>query len=419
MSADRSTVLYGWRVVGGSFIAQLFVVGFFTYAASLLVAPVREEFGVSLEQVMYSFMFGTFLGLILTPIAGVMLDRFDARWLMTGGAIALGAGLYWLANSRGIVEFVLVFGGTMAIANNYAGSMSASTVISRWFTASRGRALGIAAIGTSVGGILLPKLVAEGIALQGWRYALEWLAYGVLVVMVPTVVLFVRGKPEDVGLEPEEDSSAGAAAVEEMSLTIPQILRMSSFWFLSLSLGLLFTSYGAMVANLGPYALARGYDESTASALIMIVAASGFVGKLVFGALADKVNLKLGLGAAQVLVLIGFLLLSLDRGYAIMVSATIFIGLAAGGMLPVWGALTARVFGLLSYGRAMGLMGPVIVLCAMPGYPAVGRMYDMYESYVPALQFFSGVLVLSILLLVPVRLGGDSTTDEENPYADE
>jgi len=69
-------MFYGWRVVGGVFISQMFVVGFFTYAASLLVAPVRGEFGASLEQVMYGLTAGTFFGLFLTPVVGVMIDRY-------------------------------------------------------------------------------------------------------------------------------------------------------------------------------------------------------------------------------------------------------------------------------------------------------------------------------------------------------
>ena len=43
-------MFYGWRVVGSAFVAQMFVIGFFSYAVSLLVPPVRAEFGVSLEQ---------------------------------------------------------------------------------------------------------------------------------------------------------------------------------------------------------------------------------------------------------------------------------------------------------------------------------------------------------------------------------
>ena len=90
---------YGWRVVGSAFIAQLFVVGFFTYAVSLLVEPIRSEFGVSLEQVMYSLTAATFVGLFMQPIGGILIDRYSVRTLMAIGALLYALGLYAAANS--------------------------------------------------------------------------------------------------------------------------------------------------------------------------------------------------------------------------------------------------------------------------------------------------------------------------------
>ena len=396
-------MFYGWRVVAGTFLAQLFVVGFFTYAASLLVAPVRAEFDVSLEQVMYSFTFGTLLGLFVTPVAGVMLDRYPVRWLMAAGAALFAVGLWGLSVSRTIIEYALAFGITMSVVNSLGGSMSASVVISRWFTASRGKALGVAAIGTSAGGILLPRLMAEGISELGWREALQWLSAGVMFIMLPAVIVLVRGKPVDVGMQPEEDRDAGQDPVEELVLTTADVFRHRGFWFMSLSLGLLFAAYSAVLANLGPYAQNLGHDQSAASTLIMVVAVAGFVGKLAFGAAADKVNLKLALGAAQLLVFAGLVLLSLEPGYTLILCGTTCIGLAAGGMLPVWGALTARVFGLLSYGRVMGLTGPIVTLCILPSFAVVGRLFDSSGSYATAMQLLCGVMVMSVLLLVPLQ----------------
>ncbi|MCR9105774.1 MAG: MFS transporter [Gammaproteobacteria bacterium] len=397
-------MFYGWRVVAGVFIAQLFVVGFFTYAASLLVAPVRAEFGVSLAQVMYSFMVGTLFGLVLMPLAGIMLDRYPVRWLMAFGALAFALGLWVLSLSSTITRFVIAFGVTMSVANGFASSMSASTVIARWFTASRGRALGISAIGTSVGGVLLPKLFGMGIAAFGWREALQGLSLASLVIMLPAVLLLVRGKPSEVQREPEPDANAAPAALAQEQLTTAHVLRMPAFWFMGVSLGLLFSSYSAILANLGPYSISAGHGEGAAATMIMTVAVTGFIGKLIFGALADKVSLKMALAAAQLMVLAGFFMLSMQPGYVLALCATSCIGLAAGGMLPVWGALTARVFGLLSYGRVMGMMGPVITLCVLPGFTVVGRLYDVTGSYTTALQVFCGVLVLAMLLLLPLKV---------------
>ncbi len=395
-------MFYGWRVVGGAFVAQLFIVGFFTYAVSLLVEPVREEFGVTLEQVMYSLSLSTLAGLFLSPVAGALIDRLPVRWLMTAGTLVFGAGLIALSKSASIVHYVALFALTTAIANTFASSMCASAVISRWFTASRGRALGIAAIGTSVGGVVVPALVGGWIEQAGWRGALQNLGLAVLVVMLPAVLLTIRGRPSDVGLEPEPGGAAGTAVDAE--LTMKEIAANPRFWYIGLSLGLLFSAYTAVLANLSPYATTLGESPERASSLIMVVAIAGFTGKLLFGLAADKSGLKASLWTAQLLVVLGFLTLAMEPSYPFMLLASALVGLAAGGMLPVWGAMMAQAFGLASYGRAMGLMGPLITLCVMPAFPLVGRLYDLTGSYVTSLNLLAALTVVSALLLLPLRL---------------
>ena len=64
----------------------------------------------------------------------------------------------------------------------------------------------------------------------------------------------------------------------------------------------------------------------------------------------------------------------------------------------------AHIFGLANYGRAMGLMGPIITLCVMPGFALVGRMVDTLGSYAPTLYLFAGLCLVSAALLLPMRL---------------
>jgi len=135
------------------------------------------------------------------------------------------------------------------------------------------------------------------------------------------------------------------------------------------------------------------------------VAISGLIGKVLFGMGADKFSLRTGLWVAQLLVALSFMLLAQEPGYVLMIVATAMMGLAAGGMLPVWGAMMAQAFGLVSYGRAMGLMNPLITLCVMPAFPVVGRLVDMSGSYATTLYLFSGLTVLAMALLVPLQLG--------------
>jgi sugar phosphate permease len=397
-------MFYGWRVVAGAFIAQLFVVGFYTYAASLLVGPVKEAFGVSLEQVMYSLAAATVAGLVVQPVAGVLIDRLPVRWLMAAGALVYGLGLLLLARSTGIVEYIIVFGVALSLANAFAGPMCASAVIARWFTASRGRAMGIAAIGTSVGGIVVPGIISAWLVDGDWRLALEYFGYAVLLVMLPAVVLLVRGQPADLGMEPEPDASGAATLTEPTQvLQLPDILRDPRFWYIGLCLGLLFAAYSAILSNLTPYATNQGLTPEQASTMIMAVAIGGFAGKLLFGMLADKLPKRVGLWLAQGLVVLAFVALATGPGYTLLLVSCVILGLATGGMLPVWGAMMAQVFGIASYGRAMGLMGPVITLCILPSYPVVGRLFDASGSYVSSLYLASAAVVVSALLLLPLR----------------
>jgi MFS family permease len=394
----------GWRVVGGTFTAQMFVIGFFTYAVSLLVAPVREEFGVSLEQVMYSLTAGTIMGLFLQPVGGILVDRVSVGRIMGVGTLLYALGLYGLANSTSLWQYIILFGITMAAANAFCASLTSSAVISRWFTRRRGMALGIAAVGTSVGGVIIPALISYWLSAYGWRTALELLALSVILVMLPMVVFNIKDRPGSEAELDMADQGQAASTAPTPELGMADIARNPRFWLIGLSLGLLFASYTATLSNLTPYAINAGEGEERASTLIMAVAIFGLLGKLLFGMAADRISLKMGLWIAQGMVVLALLLLAAQPGYVLMLVATSLLGLAAGGMLPVWGAMMAQAFGLASYGRAMGLMGPLITLCVMPSFPIMGRLVDASGSYTSALHLFSGVVVVAALLLLPLRL---------------
>lgn len=397
-------MFFGWNIVGGTFVAQLFVVGFFTYAVSLLVAPVQAEFGVGLQEVMYSLSAGTLFGLIAMPLGGILVDRYSTRWVMAFGSIIFAVGIYGLSITTSITQYVALFGLSMALANAMVGALPSTTTISRWFTKSRGRALGISALGTSFGGMLVPLLLAYGIAQYGWRGALEYLAYSILLIVLPIVVLTIRGTPAEAGLEIEDAGEQTSAGDAIGALTTKDILGSSAYWLIGVPLSLLFSVYTSMLANVTPYATALGHSTAKAGQLITVVAVGGIVGKIVFGYAADKMNLKLGLWLAMTLVAMGFVILSLEPSYALMVVAAALLGLAAGGQLPVWGAMMARAFGLVSYGRAMGLMSPLISLIVMPGFIVAGKVVDMTGNYVVLLQSFCVVLLVGALILIPLRL---------------
>lgn len=397
-------MFYGWRIVGGSFLSQAFVFGFFTYAVSLLTQPVRESFDVGVEMVMYSLTCGTFMGLFAMPIVGVLLDKLSVRKLFAAGIVLFAVGLWLLSKSATIIQYIVIFGITMALANALAGAMISSAVVSRWFVENRGRALGVAATGTSVGGVLMPGLITFWLPDYGWRGTLENIAIVLIVFVLPVVLWTIRSWPTEVGIQASQQGEGVGSATAAAELGLKDILRNPNFWWLAAALGLLFSAYAAILSNMTPYAAQLGHSAESASRLIMVVAISGLLGKLLFGMAADLLGHKLALWSAQLLVAIGFVVLAMEPSYSLILLACVSIGLAAGGMLPVWGAFIADIFGLQSYGRAFGLMAPIITLFVMVGYPLTGRLYDATGSFSLCLWIFAALMVVAAMLVVPLRL---------------
>jgi sugar phosphate permease len=293
-------VFYGWVIVAGVFLAQFFMVGFFTYGFPLLVEPVQQTFGASVTEVQLGISFGALVGAVAAPILGPLADRWSARGMIIIGALMLIASLLLMSVSPNIHLFVGVMAVMISGANLLLGPITGSTLVSRWFDAARGRALGIAATGTSIGGAVMPLLLGNWIAAVGWRGGLQWLAACVTCLVLPILVFGVRDRPSDKGLFPdgaasEPVRSAEAAAAAAQTWTTGEVLRSRSYWLIGGSLGLLFLSYVGVLANLHKYATSLGIGLNNASALISVIAASGFAGKLLFGYAADRISLRVGL----------------------------------------------------------------------------------------------------------------------------
>ena len=400
---------YGWFIVTGALISQLFVTGFMTYAFSTLVIPIQETFGVGREQVMLGFSVSALIGLVLSPIVGVLVDRFPARGLMAFGAASYGLGLLALAQVDSITVFIPLYGITLSLANLLMGPLVTTTSVSRWFLENRARALGVTALGTSLGGIVVPELFSIWLQDGTWRDCLHNLGLMILAVVLPYALFVMREPPSVVSpVEAETPESSAyndnsVASVADDAPGLLQILRNRQFWLISLALGSMIAVYSGLMNNLAPFAREVGGSDDQGVRLIMLVAIGGFVGKLGFGFAADKIQLRIAFWSALALLLVTQLLFWSAWSFNWVLLGGLLMGLAAGGLLPVWGALIAAVFGLGSYGRVMGLMNNVVALFAIgsPFYAAyVAEHSGSYQSVFPV---YALMLVISALFLIPVK----------------
>lgn len=400
-------MFYGWRIVAVAMLALGLSNGVASYSYGLLVLPMGNEFGASRMEMMWGMTAGALASVLISPLAGSLMDKRSARMLFSVGALCLAGALVLLSILRNVWEFVLVFGSVMAVSSTLLGPLGANTLVTRWFSRHRGRALGIAAIGTSLGGLLVPLLFQTLIDAQGWRQACLWLAGVVMIVLLPPVLWIVRNRPEDLGLPPDGETTSPrgqSATMAAGNAELPNLLKDASFWRISLAVGVLMAAFTAVLANLVPFAVGHGIAAKQAALLLSAISAAGVSGKLLFSVFADRINLKWALLAALLMAGLPMLFLVQFHDYWAMVVAAISVGLASGAFLPAWGAILARIYGPLVFGRVMGRMQPVTIIMVMATMPMTGYLFDLTGSYSTAFLVLAGAIAVAIIGFLPLKI---------------
>mgnify|MGYP003316675818 FL=1 len=94
---------------------------------------------------------------------------------------------------------LLIYATLLAVGGPALGNLSVTKLVANWFESKAGVALGIAAIGISFSGVVLPILVDPLIDSIGWRNV--YLVFGAVVIfiLIPSVRYLVIDTPEEIG----------------------------------------------------------------------------------------------------------------------------------------------------------------------------------------------------------------------------
>ncbi len=398
-------MFHGWKVVAVCMLVFGLANGITAYSYGVLVFPIGSEFGAGRGEMMLGLTVSSFISILLAPLLGSVIDKGQARLLFSGAALLLGLELLLISFAGSVWIFVAVFALTTPLVSTMLGPVGTNTVVARWFARQRARALGILAMGTSIGGLLVPLLLQTLIDNLGWREACRWMALLVPVLLVPCVMLVIRNRPEDMGLHTDGDAVAPEkTAAQDASTPMPQVFRDISFWRISLAVGVLMAAFTAALSNLVPFALGHGVAGAQAAALMSALAAAGLGGKILFSVFATRIDLKLALLTALLLVALPLASLTVWHAYASMVAAAVCLGLASGAFLPAWSALVARIYGPAVFGRVMGRMQSVTIPMVMVGTPATGYLFDLTGSYDTAFLMFTVAAAVAMAALLPLRV---------------
>jgi len=386
---------YRWVVVAYSLVIQAVSFGILIYCFALFTLPWLDEFGASRRDIMLTISVLQIGTALVGPFVGRYLDHVNLRSVVFLGLLALILGLYLVRAATALWQIWLVYVTLMPLAALMMGTLASQTLIAKWFETERGLALGLSAIGTSIGGVIFPWLVAGWLTDFGWRETLHLLAVAALVLVAPLTLIVLRRQPP---ADTVSGEALQAVSGKGRPWSTREILSTALFWlpftaFIPISMG-----FSALQFNLGVFTRDLGLDDQAAAPLIMTSSVCMIIGKLFFGGLGDRLDHRLLYWVSMSLLCCAYVALLVTDSYEGLFVGVICMGLAGGGILPLLGVIFGARFGVASFGRVMGLVGVVMMFGALA--PIIfGWVYDVQGTYDMALVSLLAVAVPAMIAM--------------------
>ncbi len=402
----RPTLFYGWVIVATTVVGMILIYGI-RHSFPVFFSPILNEFHWRRGDIAMMLSLNILIYGLLSPIAGILVDRWKARKMIPLGITLLSLATVGCGFADELWHFYLFFGFLMPIGSAFSGWPIMAPTLMNWFIKRRGLVLGLAHMG---GGLSFAySMVTELIISQfGWRSTFFILAGILMLLLLPLIFFFFYYRPIDLGLKPygiPEDSSADDWTVRSpvpTEGTLGEVLRRPQLWLLVLSYAL-FWGIGCylVLAHQVKFTEDAGYSSVFSVSVFALFGLTVFIGQL-SGFLSDWMGREKAATLASV-ISIGalFALISVrdtSQPWLLYVYSTCF-GYGAGLFAPSTFAATADLFPGRHFGVAAGLLLTGMGIGGAFGPSLGGYLFDLSGNYIIAFSLSIGSIGLACLLL--------------------
>ena len=307
----KSPVYYGYVVLFIGTIGVFASVPGQTVGVSVFTDPLKDALGLTRNQFSNAYMIGTLVSSFFVSRAGVLFDRYGARYvaffatlilacalLLCSVSVQISEGIQSLLNIKSwAVPFGLIT--TLFFLMRFSGqgvlTMASRNMVMMWFDKNRGKVNSISSIAISLGFSSSPILLNRLIEDNGWELSWQLLALS-LVIFSFFILQLYRNKPEDFHLQvdgaliPEDEVELEA---KELNLTLKEAIRTRLFWMFGLILAFnsfLITGFTFHVISIFS---SQGYSKGQAIAIFLPISVIAITVSLIGNVLSDYINHKI------------------------------------------------------------------------------------------------------------------------------
>ena len=378
-------VYYGWWIVVAAFLNLFFAVGIVFYGFPVFYPSLVESLGFSRAQLTQGFFHGFLIvGLPCGLLAGVLIDRIGARWVILVGAGLVGASLVLMARITKLWHYealciLEVLGYVLA------GPIANQVLVARWFKERRGQAMGYAYLGLGLGGVVSPLLANHLIGRYGWRNAIEIVGLLIVGVLLPVGIWITKSDPAEVGLLPDGADEASSAEARPNSAMVKSgvggAVGSINFWLILLGSTLVIGAIGAVIQHFVLFLKDEGYTATAAARCFTSVQVASLAGRVIVGYMADRFSKANTMALFYFLIGTSILLLSMAHQPASVWMFVALFGFSMGADYMLIPLVTAECFGTASLGKILALIIMGYSLGQWGAPVIAGKIFDARHSY--------------------------------------
>ena len=416
---------YGWAIVWASTVSAFGMAPMFGPVLGVFFSSIESELGWSRSTIALAFTIGSATGSVFQMLTGRLLDRYGARMVVVAAGVIIALAMVGLSWMQEPWQFWLAFGAGRgsALAGIQVGT---GVALSNWFLRRRGRVIAIRGVGQRAGQSLMPMVIFAIMAIAGWRAAFLSLAGVTAVLIILPALIYMRRRPEDLGMTLEGMSAEELAAarsgggsgggrvgrlsrqVRDISFTLDEAKRTRAFWLLLFFVIVERFALGSinlhMVVNFEDRGLAAGLAVSTLS----IFAATSALTTLPWGFAFEHIQVRYGAMMMSGLLFLSVLVLLVANSYPLAVAFALLFGVAIGAGNIVEQMLWAEYFGREHLGAIRAFGAPFRI--ASPSGPFLtALLFDWTDSYTLPFTIFAvifGVMTFAMFFAKqPVKPG--------------
>lgn len=371
------------------------------YSLGPFIAPLEAEFGWSRAQITSGMTIYSICGIVLTPLAGVVIDRLGPRRVGLFAILSFGVTFCALSLATASLWLWIALWFLLSFASAPMKPTTWTAGVSSVFDKGRGLAISVMLCGAALSSTLTPIYATWLIDTYGWRTAYVAIMGTFVAVVFPVVYLFFTSAVDRVRVA-ARDQGAGSVVEPAAVLTgLDWREGLLSWKFARLGGAAFVTTLViiSFVSNLIPIFSDAGISRGQAAGIAGLVGVSTVVGRLLGGFLLDRINGAIVGGVSLLVPVISCLLILAFPGSVPVASvAVLILGLSLGAELDCVAYLTTRHFGMKNFGTIFGVVSGILAFATGLGPFLVSLGYDLTGGYTIALKAYIPLALLAAAL---------------------